>query len=94
MLVLPLARYRSQFFCIPHQIIYIKVSLYLLFELYVGSVSTSFLVSAEGCCILMFLLDLFRNQTEVNSSEALNVIKSFFKKYTQLLIKTFLLKSF
>lgn len=94
MLVLPLARYRSQFFCIPHQIIYIKVSLYLLFELYVGSVSTSFLVSAEGCCILMFLLDLFRNQTEVNSSEALNVIKSFLKKYTQLLIKTFLLKSF
>lgn len=92
MLVLPLARYRSQFFCIPHQIIYI--SLYLLFELYVGSVSTSFLVSAEGCCILMFLLDLFRNQTEVNSSEALNVIKSFLKKYTQLLIKTFLLKSF
>lgn len=42
----------------------------------------------------MFLLDLFRNQTEVNSSEALNVIKSFLKKYTQLLIKTFLLKSF
>lgn len=28
----------------------------------------------------MFLLDLFRNQTEVNSSEALNVIKSFFLK--------------
>lgn len=96
MLVLPLARYRSQFFYIPHQIIYIKVSLYLLFELYIGSVSTfkSFLVSAEGCCILMFLLDLFRNQTEVNSSEALNVIESFFKKYTQLLMKTFLLKSF
>lgn len=42
----------------------------------------------------MFLLDLFRNQTEVNYSEALNVIKSFLKKYTQLLIKTFLLKSF